>query len=108
MRADVLRLADMLESIENIRGFISGGRATFFTDEKTHEAVAYEVLKLGEAANRISPSFRRNHSAVPWKRIVALRNAVVHEYFRVDLDALWEFASKELDALERDLRRLQR
>jgi uncharacterized protein with HEPN domain len=96
----------MLEALERIRGFSTGGRGTFLADLRTQEAVAYELLKLGEAANRVSKSFRRDHVGFPWKRLIDLRNEIVHEYFRVDPDSLWEFVEQELDELERKLRPL--
>jgi uncharacterized protein with HEPN domain len=96
----------MLEALERIRGFSSGGRAVFLADQKTQEAVAYELLKLGEAANRVSRPLRTTHSEVPWSRLIGLRNEIVHEYFRIDPDALWEFVEQELDPLERGLRLL--
>jgi uncharacterized protein with HEPN domain len=106
LREDTLRLADMLEALERIRGFSSGGRAGFLADQKTQEAVAYELLKLGEAAGRLSRPLRKTHSEVPWSRLIGLRNEIVQEYFRIDPDALWEFVEKELDPLERALRPL--
>ncbi|HEV2449118.1 MAG TPA: HepT-like ribonuclease domain-containing protein [Thermoplasmata archaeon] len=104
MRDDLLRIADMREAIERIRSFVSVGRSTFFGDLRVNEAVAYELLKLGEAAGRVSPSFRRAHGAVPWRALANQRNRIVHEYFRLDLDDLWEFVSVELAVLERALR----
>lgn len=106
MRDDALRIADMLESLERIRGFVSGGRKSFFGELKTQVAVAYELLKLGEAASHLSPEFRRAHRSVPWRRLIEVRNQMVHEYFRVDLDSAWEFVEAELPGLERGLRTL--
>ncbi|MGI0133041.1 MAG: HepT-like ribonuclease domain-containing protein [Thermoplasmata archaeon] len=106
MRDDALRVADILEALERIRGFVSGGRSAFFGDSKTQAAVAYEVLKMGEAANGTSAGFQKAHAAVPWRRLIALRNEIVHESFRVDLDALWEFIESELPGVERALRTL--
>ena len=96
----------MREALERIRGFVTAGRASFFADAKTNEAVAYEVLKLGEAASRVSASFRRSHPEVPWSRLAGLRNEIVHEYFRVDLDDLWEFVQTEMVTLDRALRKI--
>jgi uncharacterized protein with HEPN domain len=106
VRGDALRVSDMLEAIERIRAFVSGGRAAFFADPKTREAVTFQVLKLGEAATGLTPAFRQSHVRVPWRRLIGLRNEIVHEYFRIELDDLWEFVVKDLDGLERELRRL--
>jgi uncharacterized protein with HEPN domain len=101
VRSDALRLAVMLEALERIRTFSSEGRGSFLADAKTQAAVAYELLKLGEAAGRVPQSFRRTHGAIPWERLVGRRNEIVHEYFRTDPDALWEFVEEELDMIER-------
>ena len=106
MRGDLVRVADMLEALERIRGFVAGGRPEFFGDTKTQVAVAYELLKLGEAANGLSSAFRHAHPEVPWRRLISLRNEMVHEYFRFDLDTVWEFIESELVGLERRLRTL--
>jgi uncharacterized protein with HEPN domain len=104
VREDRVRLSDMLQALEKIRGFSSGSRGSFLSDPKTQEAVAYELLKLGEAATRVSKSFRAAHPEFPWDTLINLRNQIVHEYFRVDPDNLWEFVERELDRLERQLR----
>lgn len=106
MRDDRLRLAGMLEALERIRNFSIGGRAAFLSDSKTQEAVAYEILKLGEAANRVSKTFRHRHAGFAWARFIDLRNEIVHEHFRVDSDSPWEFVERELDGIERELRDL--
>ncbi|MFI5417948.1 MAG: DUF86 domain-containing protein [Candidatus Lutacidiplasmatales archaeon] len=106
MRGDALRVSDLLEAIERIRSFASGGRTGFFGDPKTSEAITFELLKIGEAATGLSVAFRESNTKVPWRRLVDLRNEIVHEYFRVELDDLWEFVVHELEGLERELRRL--
>ncbi|MCI4336829.1 MAG: DUF86 domain-containing protein [Thermoplasmata archaeon] len=96
----------MLEALEKIRGFSSGGRAPFLADEKTQTAVAYELLRLVEAASHVSQTCRRDHAEFPWSRLIDLRNEIVHEYFRIGADSLWEFVEHELDGIERRLRHL--
>jgi uncharacterized protein with HEPN domain len=106
MRDDALRIADMFGAIEQIRTYISAGSATFFGDSKTSDAVAYELLKLGEAASRVSATVRRAHPEVPWRRLLRLRNEMIHEYFRTDPRTLWSFVTRELDSAERALRKV--
>jgi uncharacterized protein with HEPN domain len=104
MRSDTARIGDMLEALEKIRLLTALGRADFFSEIKVHESVAFELLKLGEASGHVSSDFKRAHPDVPWKRLMKQRNQLVHEYFRVDLDDVWEFVSREMDPLERFLR----
>jgi uncharacterized protein with HEPN domain len=106
MKEDALRMAEMFGAIEQVRSYISGGSAAFFRGPKTSDAVAYELLKLGEAAKQVSATLRRAHPEVPWKRLISLRNEMIHEYFRTDLQTLWPFVTRELDTTERALRRV--
>ncbi|MCI4318205.1 MAG: DUF86 domain-containing protein [Thermoplasmata archaeon] len=106
MRGDSLRLADMLQALERIRTFAAPGAATMLADPKTADAIAYEVLKLGEAASQLSPLLRSKHPGVPWGRLIRQRNQMVHEYFRTDEATLWKFVVHDLDPLERELRKI--
>lgn len=104
MRDDALRLSDMLEAIERIRRFTLEGEAAFYSDRNAQDAVASELLILGEAASRVGEPLRRAKPRVPWKRLVGLRNELAHEYFRISPADEWAFVAKELEPLERALR----
>jgi uncharacterized protein with HEPN domain len=106
MRGDSLRLADMLEALEWIRTYSVSGPGTMLADPKTSGAIAYEVLKLGEAASQLSPQLRSKHPEVPWDRLIRQRNQMVHEYFHVDEATLWKFVVNDLVPLERALRKV--
>ena len=105
MRDDASRLAAMLEAIARIRRFTLSGRAAFYEDRKSQDAVAFEILIIGEAARQASSGFRSANPRVPWKALTELRNRLVHEYFRLDPEDVWTFVSRELEGLERALRR---
>lgn len=53
----------------------------------------------GEAANHLSPALIAEHPEVPWRRIIGLRHALVHQHFGVDLDAIWSIAVDDLPPL---------
>jgi len=94
-------LADVLERIERIERHIAGmERDTFLSDEKTTDAVVRSLEVIGEAANRLPPDFREQHAEIPWGRIVGLRNRVIHAYFEVDLELVWEIVGGELRDLK--------
>ncbi len=54
---------------------------------------------MGEAVKGLSQATRDSHPEVPWKKITATRDRVIHGYFGVDLDIVWEIVEKELPAL---------
>jgi uncharacterized protein with HEPN domain len=58
---------------------------------------------LGEAANRIPPEQHSPYPGIPWRRLIGLRNRLIHDYDRVDLSILWEIVTRDLPALVGEL-----
>ncbi|MDP2936438.1 MAG: DUF86 domain-containing protein, partial [Dehalococcoidia bacterium] len=54
---------------------------------------------IGEAARHIDPDIRARHPAIPWNRMLAMRNILAHEYFAVDLAILWQTVNANLPTL---------
>ena len=101
-------LADIVEHIERIERFLAGlDRTAFLRDEKTCDSVVRNLEVIGEAANRLRQEFRDRHPQIPWRRIVGLRNRIVHEYFDVDLELVWEIIHAELPALKMQLQAIR-
>lgn len=59
---------------------------------------------IGEAASGLPEEFTSEHSEIPWRQIVAVRNRVVHGYFEVDLDILWDVAVVDVPRLADQVR----
>ncbi len=68
----------------------------FENDERTVDAVIRNLEIIGEAARNIPLELRDKYSDIPWRRIVGLRNVVIHDYFGVDLEIIWEIITKDL------------
>jgi uncharacterized protein with HEPN domain len=97
---DRVRVLHMLEAAEAIAGFIAGrDRAALDADRMLLFAVVRAVEVLGEAASRMSAETRLAVPAVPWSKITAMRNRLVHAYFDIDRDILWKTAAEEIPAL---------
>ena len=62
-------------------------------------AVVHCIQEIGEAAARISPETRAVVAGVPWKQIVGMRHRIVHEYFNVDTNLVWEVLDRDLQPL---------
>lgn len=90
-------LEDIGNSISKIEKYI--GKLTykeFLLSEQTIDAVLRNFEIIGEASKNIPAGVRNRHPEVPWKRMIGLRNIVVHEYFGVDLKIVWQIAAKNL------------
>ena len=107
MRRDDERLADILEAAEKIAVRAAKGRAAFDTDEDTQIVLVHLIQVIGEAAAGLSDGFIAEHPEVPWRQIIATRNRVVHGYFEVDLDILWDVAIIDVPELASQVRRIQ-
>ena len=68
-------------------------------DERTYDAVIYNLVILGEAAKQISPSIRALYPRVQWRKIAGLRDISVHRYFGLDEDVLWDILQREIQPL---------
>ena len=65
--------------------------------------ILYHIQLIGEAANGISERFRETHTKIPWKKIISMRHLLVHQYFGIDLDEVWNTAQKDLPELRKEI-----
>ena len=95
-----LLLGDMLHSAQKIKKYTQNlDFELFITDDKTMDAVVRNFEIIGEAANRIDQEFRNNHPTIQWNRIRGFRNRIVHNYFGIDYEIVWEIIETYLDDL---------
>lgn len=101
MRAeDRIRLLHMVEASQTALQFVSGReRSDLKTDQMLLFAVVRAIEVLGEAANKVSEDVRIANTNIPWKAIVGMRNRLIHAYFDVDTDMVWETIHVEIPAL---------
>ncbi len=102
-----LLVRDMLEAIRKIELYIAGlDRSSFLGDEKTTDAVVRNLEVLGEAARQLPGDFTSRHSYIPWNEIAGLRNRIVHDYFGLDLEIIWQVIDNDLPSLKAELEKL--
>lgn len=98
-RSSVLYLSEILASMDKIERYIAGvSYEEFIQSEQLVDAVERNIEKIGEAAAAIPDAIRDRHPDVPWKTIVGLRNKVIHHYFAVDHEVIWQIATKNIPA----------
>ena len=100
-------LADIVEAIGDIRSFVDGlNYDAFSTDKKTVNAVIRSLEVIGEAVKKVPEELRKKYPDLPWKEIAGTRDKLIHEYFGVDLQIVWETIQNDLDALEQAIHSL--
>lgn len=100
-RRDIDLLRDILESANRIQRYV--GRLTFaefLADTQAQDAVVRNLSIIGEAVKNLSAEFREQHEEVEWAKIAGLRDKLVHDYFSLDWDILWDVVQTRIPALE--------
>jgi uncharacterized protein with HEPN domain len=107
--SDERTILDYLEDISNaildIRSFVQDMSAeAFMADKKTVNAVVRSLEVIGEATGKIPKDSRIRYADIPWDEIIGMRNRLLHEYFGVDLDIVWQTIQDDLAPLETAIR----
>lgn len=104
---DAAYLLDMLQAAEKLERYIQG--KVFYDllkDEMLCDAIERNIEIIGEAARRISQTFKQDHPDIPWRKIIAQRNVLVHEYDNVAVEEIWKVATARIPELIRALKPL--
>ena len=107
-RDPLLILEDIKLAIQKIGRYTSQmDHDAFLRDELVIDGVARNLEIIGEAARQLPDDFRRTYPQIPWTQIAGLRNRIVHDYFGLDLEIIWEIIQHDLPRLEKQVRVLQ-
>ncbi len=98
-RTERLYLADMRDAIDKILDYTSAGREAFLSDPRTQDAVLRNIEIIGEAVRGVTGETRTAHPEIPWKDMAGMRDRIIHDYFRVDFDVVWDVVSQDLPPL---------
>lgn len=98
---DLVRLQHILEAINYVESFLKGkSKNDFFEEPLIRFAVERQLEIIGEAANHLSENILSQTVKTDWRKIVAFRNFIVHEYFGVDLELVWDIIQTKLPPLK--------
>jgi uncharacterized protein with HEPN domain len=104
---DASYLWDMLDAARAVKEFVSHrSYQDYLRDRMLRGAVERHVEIIGEAAGRISKTFRDAQPEIPWQRIIGQRHALIHEYGEIQHDLIWKVATAHIPALIENLERL--
>ena len=103
MRDDTERLRDILEAIERLEKYARQGKTVFEQQELIQTWVIYHLQIIGEAARTTSQEFKARYPEIPWQDASDLRNLIIHEYFRVNLDIIWDIVQNDIPPLKQQI-----
>lgn len=96
-------LRHIVEAIDRADGYVAGMEvAAFERDMRTQDAVIRSLQVIGEAANKVRiarPDLQSSAPEIPWDAMYGMRNRIIHDYFEVDLDVVWQTLRRDLPVL---------
>ena len=97
---DLTRLKHIRDSATEALSFVNNRtREDLDCDRMLSLALVRLIEIIGEAANNISESCQTKYAKIPWRQIIGMRNRIIHAYFDIDLDIVWQVITHDLDYL---------
>ena len=104
-RTDELFAYDILECCQRIEEYLAGVTKQMFVDNlMLQDAVVRNIEIIGEASKSLSTEFRERFPKVEWRDIMRMRDKVVHHYFKLDLDVVWQTVTEDIPRLAKEIR----
>ena len=106
MSKDLLYLTSIAEALERITLYTMEGRSAFLASTLVQDGVIRNLIVVGEAVKNLSVDLRESEPSTPWKSIAGMRDVLIHDYLRVNLEQVWETVSRDLPPLGLTIRSL--
>jgi len=100
MNKNLLYLNNIKECIENIENYTNQNKQAFLNNKMMQDAVIRNLEIIGEATKRLSSDLRIKYNQVPWRQMAGLRDVLIHDYLRVDLEEIWIIIEEDLPDLK--------
>ena len=101
------RLQDILDAIDHIQRYAARGREAFEADELLQNWFVRHLQTIGEAARLLPEEVRATAPDVPWSEIIGMRHILVHNYFGIDTQVVWDAVERDLPSLKEKVRALR-
>ncbi len=104
MRNPRERLLDILEAISNIERYALRGWEAFDRDELIQNWIIRHLQIIGEAARSLPQDVRDRATGIAWYKIVGMRHILVHNYFGIDKDVVWDVVEHDLPQIKQEIK----
>jgi len=97
-------LEHIIDAVNDIESFTKGlTKSRFLKNKLRQSAVIRQLEIIGEASKNLPENFRKKYSEVEWKKIAGTRDKIIHHYFGIDLNTVWDIVKKDLPDLKRKI-----
>jgi len=104
---DKVYLRHVLDAIAQVEDYLKGTTAKKFLQTRLlQDAVVRQLEIIGEASRYLSNEFHERHPEIPWGQIIGLRNRLIHAYFSINFQTIWEIIEHDLPSLKQNVERL--
>lgn len=103
----IVFLTHILESINLIEIYLQGVTEEYFhVSVEKQDLVVRRLEIIGEATKNLPNEFRKKHSEIPWKKMAGLRDVIIHEYFGIEYNIIWDTVVNLLPILKKQIEQL--
>ena len=100
-------LNDILDSILSIKEFLTDTDfESFKRDKKTQYAVIRALEIIGDASKKVAKEVRNSYTEIPWHSMAGMRDKLIHDYFGVDIEVVWNTANDKILSLEDEIKKI--
>ena len=99
----LLRVKESIKSIEEYLSELNYNKENFLSNRRMQKLMIYEIIMIGEAATKISIETKNNYPNINWREISDMRNFLIHEYYEVSNNIIWETANKDIPKLKENI-----
>lgn len=104
-KLDIIYIYHIRDSINKIYEYTESISEEVFKSKSIYQdSVIRQIEIIGEAASKLSNSFKEKHPDIPWKNIIGMRNKLIHDYFGIDINAVWKTVTSDIPVLKKEIK----